>query len=78
MFSLKERQNRSNAKTYLSFCISHDGLVKPIAFAQPDMVGVWFQEGVGAGDLAGLSDSGHYPSQIPKPDPQGAWIHGSA
>jgi hypothetical protein len=31
----------------------------PVAFAQPDMVGVWVQEGVATGARAGLGNSGH-------------------
>jgi hypothetical protein len=34
--------------------------VMPLANAQPNMVGVWVQEGVAAGARAGLSNSGHH------------------
>lgn len=38
----------------------------PLTFAQPNMVGVWVQEGDGAGARVGSTNSGHYTSNDEK------------
>ena len=40
--------------------------VMPLANAQPNMVGVWVQEGVGVGARVGSTDSGNYTSKDEK------------
>lgn len=41
--------------------------VMPLANAQPNMVGVWVQEGDAAGARAGLSNSGHHSANANTP-----------
>ncbi|MFY9347052.1 MAG: hypothetical protein WAO93_04810 [Orrella sp.] len=41
--------------------------VMPLASAQPNMVGVWVQEGDAAGARAGLSNSGHHSANAKTP-----------
>ena len=41
--------------------------VAPLTFAQPNMVGVWVQEGVSSGARAGLSNSGYASNDQTKP-----------
>jgi hypothetical protein len=41
--------------------------VMPLANAQPNMVGVWVQEGDAAGARAGISNSGHHSANAPTP-----------